>query len=155
LRQETCWRRIFVGKQDVVDKAAELQVRIDLWSRADIVNFGIFRQPRSTGQHHDRKHLSRDVNRHFARHSGIPANAISPDADGRLIVHPFSTLVSLFPDVLELGMSRFKPLGGLSVPDWRAGLFSVVNLPCPLFRSMNTASGFSVDCPVVRRIYSD
>ena len=47
LAQETHWKRIFAGKQDVLQRAAERQVRTDLVGRAEIMNFDAFRQQRS------------------------------------------------------------------------------------------------------------
>ena len=47
LAQETYWKRIFAGKQDVLQKAAERQVRTDLLGRAEIITFDEFRQQRS------------------------------------------------------------------------------------------------------------
>jgi hypothetical protein len=47
LVQETHWKRIFAGKQDVLQRAAERQVRADLVGRAEIMNFDAFRQQRA------------------------------------------------------------------------------------------------------------
>jgi hypothetical protein len=47
LAQETHWKRIFAGKQDVLQRAAERQVRTDLVGRAEIMNFDAFRQQRA------------------------------------------------------------------------------------------------------------
>lgn len=47
LSQETHWKRIFAGKQDVLQRAAERQVRTDLVGRGEIMNFDAFRQQRS------------------------------------------------------------------------------------------------------------
>jgi hypothetical protein len=47
LAQETHWKRICAGKQDILQKAAERQVRTDLVRRAGIMNFDAFRQQRS------------------------------------------------------------------------------------------------------------
>jgi len=44
LAQETHWKRIFAGKQDVLQRAAERQVRTDLVGRAGIMNFDVFRK---------------------------------------------------------------------------------------------------------------
>jgi len=47
MAQETHWKRIFAGKQDVLQRAAERQVRMDLLGRAEIMNFDAFREQRS------------------------------------------------------------------------------------------------------------
>jgi hypothetical protein len=47
LAQESYWKRIFAGKQDVLHGAAERQVRTDLVGRAEIMNFDAFRQQRA------------------------------------------------------------------------------------------------------------
>jgi hypothetical protein len=46
LAQESHWKRIFAGKQDVLQKAAERQVRMDLVGRAKVMGFDEFRQQR-------------------------------------------------------------------------------------------------------------
>lgn len=50
LSQETHWKRIFAGKQDVLQRAAERQVRMDLVGRAEIMNFDAFRQQRAVAE---------------------------------------------------------------------------------------------------------
>ena len=47
LAQEDHWKRIFAGKQDILQRAAEQQVRTDLLGRVAMVNFDEFRQQRS------------------------------------------------------------------------------------------------------------
>jgi hypothetical protein len=47
LAQEIHWKRIFAGKQDILQRAAERQVRTDLVGRAEIMNFDAFRQQRA------------------------------------------------------------------------------------------------------------
>jgi hypothetical protein len=47
LVQEAHWKRIFAGKQDILQRAAERQVRTDLVGQAEIMNFDAFRQQRS------------------------------------------------------------------------------------------------------------
>jgi hypothetical protein len=47
LAQEGHWKRIFAGKQDILQRAAERQVRTDLLARVGMMNFGAFRQQRS------------------------------------------------------------------------------------------------------------
>jgi hypothetical protein len=47
LAQETHWKRIFAGRQDVLQRAAERQVRTDLVGCAEIMDFDAFRQQRA------------------------------------------------------------------------------------------------------------
>ncbi|HEV8525888.1 MAG TPA: hypothetical protein VGQ71_15440, partial [Terriglobales bacterium] len=47
LAQETHWKRIFAGKQDILQRAAERQVRTGLLGRVGMMNFDTFRQQRS------------------------------------------------------------------------------------------------------------
>jgi hypothetical protein len=47
LAQETYWKRIFAGTQDILQRAAERQVRTDLVGRAEILSFDAFRQQRA------------------------------------------------------------------------------------------------------------
>jgi hypothetical protein len=46
LAQEGHWKRIFAGKQDILQRAAERQVRTDLLGRVVMMNFDQFRQQR-------------------------------------------------------------------------------------------------------------
>ena len=48
LAQESHWKRIFAGKQDILQRAAERQVRTDLLGRVGIMSFDAFREQRST-----------------------------------------------------------------------------------------------------------
>jgi hypothetical protein len=47
LAQEDHWKRILAGKQDILQRAAERQVRTDLLGRVGMMNFDTFRQQRS------------------------------------------------------------------------------------------------------------
>ena len=47
LAQQDHWKRIFAGKQDILQRAAERQVRTDLLGRVGMMNFDAFRQQRS------------------------------------------------------------------------------------------------------------
>src|SRR5262249_42555419 len=47
LAQEDHWKRIFAGKQDILQRAAERQVRTDLFGRVGMMSFNEFRQQRS------------------------------------------------------------------------------------------------------------
>ena len=80
LAQETHWKRIFAGKQDVLQRAAERQVRTDLVGRAEIMNFDAFRQQRSVeedqqtlGSVNGRESLATQVSQIPAGH--VPENA--------------------------------------------------------------------------------
>ena len=80
LAQETHWKRIFAGKQDVLQRAAERQVRTDLVGRAEIMNFDAFRQQRSVeedqqtlGSVNEREPLATQVSQIPAGH--VPENA--------------------------------------------------------------------------------
>ncbi|MFN8009052.1 MAG: hypothetical protein U0V70_18890 [Terriglobia bacterium] len=48
LSQETHWKRIFAGKQDILQSAAERQVRADLLGRLGIMNLDAFCREKST-----------------------------------------------------------------------------------------------------------
>ncbi len=81
LAQETHWKRIFAGKQDVLQRAAERQVRTDLVGRAEIMNFDAFRQQRSVeedkqtlGSVNERESLATQV-------SQIPTGHVPEDAN--------------------------------------------------------------------------
>ena len=67
LAQETHWKRIFAGKQDVLQRAAERQVRTDLVGRAEIMNFDAFRQQRSVEEDQQTLAPSTDLSRWLPR----------------------------------------------------------------------------------------
>jgi hypothetical protein len=67
LAQEDHWRRIFAGKQDILQRAAERQVRTDLLGRVGMMNFEAFRQQRSLEEKQQVTSSARSVSSHTAQ----------------------------------------------------------------------------------------